>query len=962
MRSKSTITILLVLLMASSFFVVNTTPTTSTDSQILEAPESTHTIAEAPSISPPHILVYTEYTDDRPGKEYENTMTAINEKYGTDYQQTNLTDYTTLDSQLIGKDILLIPEQPLATPITMKMVGTTWASTLTEFVNNGGVVVLLDFGNETAPGLGLHIYNESSLMKFGPVLGQYPSAALSEMHRHTFGDALSRRVEYQWTPRNNTFAVQTTDGVAAFDDYDTDSPVCVHKSMGKGHVVFIGFDMSDPDNNTQQIVGNAVRLPNHVMFDSSQEQWREQDWEYPANQVLAAWVEELLDAGFAVSRMDTFSPALFNASEVLICTIPYWTQDYGASEITAIDAYVADGGSVFIFSDWGTYGDEIQALAQNFGYKWERDSLNDTDNHLNHDTRIYYTGSNIISHSITTGVERVELYASDGFRSLPPGAEVLVQSDFDGTTFWSNGSNADGVATYAVSTYGSGRVAVCLDSNIFDGTEDIDGGSDYNYFDSNNSLLLMNTIRWLASDDITNTPPEINSMYHAPITPLNEITVTIVANIVDADGIDNATCYYRVNMGTWTSMTMTPDIGDDFIATIGSFEEKDDVDYWVRVFDNSSDSLETVSTIGSFEVFNQKPDIPVLNDPGTLDDDGIFLLNWTESTDNDGYVDHYEVQMDDTGTFSVLLDHWSVPINETWVNVIDNGTYYFRVKALDDHGEYAGFSNVVSIEVGIPVDIHPPVIADLYTNPAIPIHGDSVTIKAEVLDFTGIENVTCHYRVNGGTWSSLTMLNVIGDRYESDIGTFFVDDFIEYYVLAFDNSTQYNNATSGIQSFLIENQIPLAPDLLDPGTTISVSYFIANWTVGFDHEGAIDHYQFQVSISSEFATIYGEWNTTELSFNVTGLSNGVYYVRVRTIDDHDAASPWSDVESIEVTLSTTSPTVPTSPTSPTTGSPFDPDILDLVFLITTVGSLVIILIIVVAIVRQRSRARRQYQF
>ena len=248
MKTRSAITILLVLLMTSSIFVVNTTPATSADNQILEVPKSTQTIAEVPSISPPHILVYTQYTDDRPGKEYENTMTAIDEKYGTDYQQTNLTDYTTLDSQLTGKDILLIPEQPLATIATMKMVGTAWASTLTDFVNNGGVVVLLDFGNESAPGLGLHIYNESSLMTFGPVLGQYPSASLTLMHRHTFGDGLSRRVNYTWTPRNHTFAVQTTDGVVAFDDYDTDSPVCVHKSMGKGHVVFLGVAKVDqPD-------------------------------------------------------------------------------------------------------------------------------------------------------------------------------------------------------------------------------------------------------------------------------------------------------------------------------------------------------------------------------------------------------------------------------------------------------------------------------------------------------------------------------------------------------------------------------------------------------------------------------------------------------------------------------------------------------------------------------------------
>ena len=965
MKTKSTITILLVLLMTSSIFVVNTAnpTTTNTIPRTLEAPQAPETIAEAPSISAPHLLVYTEFVDDRTGQEYENTMTAINNTYGTNYQKTNLTDYTTLDSQLTGKDILLIPEQELATPTTMKAVGATWASTLTTFVNDGGVVILLDFGNASAPGLGLHIYNESSLMTFGPVLGQYPSAALSEMHRHTFGDALCRRIEYRWIPQNHTFAVQTTDGVIAIDDYDTDSPIGVHKSMGKGHVVFLGFDMQYPDANMEQIVGNAIRFTNYVIIDDAQD--TEAKWEFtpPHSEqfLLGAWVNEMVETGFAVGRMDNIVNAtLLAAAEVFICPLPYsTTDDYDATEISIIDDYVTNGGSVFLFSDFGSFGDDIRALVSNFGYESGDTYLYDTDNYVTSDeSRIYYEDSNILSHSITTGVERVEIYASDGFTTLPAGAEILIQSDFDNTTFWnSDDSNADGVATMAVSTYVSGRVAVCLDTNIFFANDTSDGNTDWdsidNFFDSDNDVLLMNTVRWLASDDITNTPPEISGLDHSPMIPMNGITVTVQANIIDSDGIDNATCYYRVNMGTWTAVTMIPGVGDDYSANIGSFEEKDDVDYYIRAFDNSTDS------IGSFEVFNHMPDVPVLNDPGEFDNDGIFLLNWTESHDEDGFVDHYEVQMDDAATFSTLLDHWSVTTNETWVNVFDNGTYYFRVKALDDHGEYAGFSNVESIEVGIPVDVVAPVFAELYTHPAEPLHGDNVIVKADVLDFTGIDNVTCSYRVNSGTWTSVLMVNVFGDRFEVSIGSFLVDDIVYISVQAWDNSSNHNGRVSAF-SFVIENQIPLAPDLLDPGTTISVSHVILNWTDGYDHENAIDHYQLQVSISEEFTTIWGEWNTTELSLDVLNLLSGTYYFRVRVIDDHDAASPWSDVESIEVILSTVPPTTTTSP--PTTGSPFDPDILNLVFLAVSVGSVLIIMIIVAVSLRQRSQHRRQYKF
>ncbi|MHA2063549.1 MAG: hypothetical protein ACXABY_04115, partial [Candidatus Thorarchaeota archaeon] len=228
MKLPKILSILFLAFLVSPLFASSPLVVSSEDTGISQSsPIQTTVPAEAPAISPPSILVYTEFADLTPGEELDNTMTAIDNTFGTNYAYSNLTDYADLDTELPGKDILLIPEQENANITEMKNVGMTWASTLTDFVNNGGVVILLDFGNESAPGLGLHIYNESDLMQFGPVLGQYPGPAITEMHRHTFGDALSRRIEYRWTPRNNTFAVATTDGVIAIDDYDTGNPIGV---------------------------------------------------------------------------------------------------------------------------------------------------------------------------------------------------------------------------------------------------------------------------------------------------------------------------------------------------------------------------------------------------------------------------------------------------------------------------------------------------------------------------------------------------------------------------------------------------------------------------------------------------------------------------------------------------------------------------------------------------------------
>lgn len=964
MKFKPTISVLISIFVASSLLTVGTIPLEIAYApQSFDTPQRNHAASADLSLPPPSILVYTEFVDSRPGEEYENTMAAINNTYGTDYQYSNLTDYNLLGIGLSGRDILLIPEQENANTTTMKTIGVAWAATLTSFVTNGGVVILLDFGYASAPGLGLHIYNASGLMHFGPVLDKYPGGTITLLHRSVFGDALCRRIEYQPTPRGNTFAVDTTDGVIAIDDYNTDYPIGVHKTMGRGHVVFLGFDLSDPDTNYEQIVGNAIRLPHNVIIDTSQNQ--EFDFEFPAQDYqAAAWVEDMLDAGFAVSRMDTFSPALFNASEVLICAIPYWTDDYSAAEIAAIDAYVMDGGSVFLFSDWGTFGDEIQALVNNFGYYWAKGSLWDTDDAMRtfQPSQIAYTGDNLLSHPITTGVSRVEFYASDGFTTLPANAEKLIVTDYDGTSSWgSPGYAAEGITTMAVSRYGSGRVCVVLDSNFVDGTSNTDSSAPNDYYDSDNSILLMNTVHWLAGAGPANNAPLISGLTHTPASPSEGELVTVYATVIDPNGLDNVTCHYRVNGGDWQNVSMTPEGGDLYSADIGTYSATANKEYYIRAFGSTTDKMESVSTLITLNAFNHFPSTPTLSDPGVSDDDGIFLLNWTASSDPDGFIDRYEIEMSDTTWFTEILDKWNSSVDEKMIQVFANDTYYFRVRAVDDYGTNGFWSNSQSINVVIVQDTTAPLITTPTHSPIAPKQGESVTVMINATDTHGIQSVICWYSVNSGPWLSVAMIQTVENRFEANIGSFMVDDIVEYDVHVYDNSTNHNEAVSSTESFQILNQAPTAPILIDPGTTVVVSYLTVNWTAGYDHENGIDHYQLQMSTTSDFSMILAEWNVTGTNRQLTGFSNGIYYFRVRTVDDHGATSTWSNVESVEILLDipTTTSTFP-STTVPTTGTPFDPDILSLVFLIVT-GGFMIILILLVAN-HLRTKSQRRYQF
>ncbi|MFX1263117.1 MAG: fibronectin type III domain-containing protein, partial [Promethearchaeota archaeon] len=194
---------------------------------------------------------------------------------------------------------------------------------------------------------------------------------------------------------------------------------------------------------------------------------------------------------------------------------------------------------------------------------------------------------------------------------------------------------------------------------------------------------------------------------------------------------------------------------------------------------------------------------------------------------------------------------------------------------------------------------------------------------------------------------------------------FFVDDVVEYYIETFDNTTAYNMANTTIQMFEITNQPPSDPTLANPGSVSYVSHVYVTWTPSSDLEGEIDHYHLQISRFDDFSIVLAEWNETTTNFNITGLSSGVYFIRVRAFDYHNVSSQWSNVESIEVILLAPPPTTTSTPptTTPTTTvppNPFDTDILSLVLLVFSGGFVIIIVMVTANYLRQRSSKKYQW--
>ncbi|NHJ14801.1 MAG: hypothetical protein EAX95_14065 [Candidatus Thorarchaeota archaeon] len=495
MKGKTAIATLFLMVLFSSAFLVGL-DSAAVPQRAIALENMNSSLAGMPAVdtstrrTPVSILVYTEFTDPVPGSlnEFSNTMESIRNTYGYKFRYENLTDYTQLPSHLNSHDVLLIVEQEYGYVDNMTMVGEAWAPTLTSFVNGGGIVILMDYGNQDALGGTSYIYNASGLMT---ITGFYDRWG-DPMDLHNSSDALARGVASSWTSPNGCVGYVTDDGTdVAGDGLST---IAVHKIMGSGHIVLLGFDFFNTEANCAQMLANSIRLHRHVVFDESHAQY------YGILNNFGDFADDLVAEGFAVSRMTTFDEDYLAACEVLVLTTG--TENFTTQEAAIVESFVLSGKGLFVATDYGPYGEELDPVTERFGFVRNKTSyLTDSDDTLYGDSYNMYNGDNIVNHSITLTATRLELDRPGAFASIPGNAVTLVTTDSDGTSTWAgDGSAADGVIlAAAMATGGNGRVAVIMDMNFMDDSTNPDADGETTYHDSGNDVFLVNNIRWLGA-------------------------------------------------------------------------------------------------------------------------------------------------------------------------------------------------------------------------------------------------------------------------------------------------------------------------------------------------------------------------------------------------------------------------------------------------------------------------------
>lgn len=443
--------------------------------------------------SPISILMYTEKTDLSAGGEFENTLESILETYGPAFQYENLTDYTDLSSMINAFDVFLILEQEVDDE-NFTTIGASWAGILTDFVSSGGIVISLD-GGSTPSDWGAKILNATGLIRTSNVQLINPTT-VSVVDD---ADALAFGVTTTFATSDASFAYNVLDGTVIVEHDSTSKAFAVHRSMGDGHVVLIGADFFSRTTDMDILLANAIRLTRHAVFDNSHDQLYNPLIGYND---FAHYISQ--NYGFAITTMNIWDESIVEICDVLVAgSGGYSPISYSSGEITFIKNFVAGGGGLFLFSDWGQWGNNTNSLLGGFGFarNYTGGYVTDTDDYTNSIGQVIYSSGNIANHSATIGVSSIQMYLGNAFTTMPVGAKAIVWTDTDGTSQWSLGGLASELPVAASLNYGAGRIFALADCNLFN-DDDNDADASHDFFDEGNEIFAADIMNWLSAAGI----------------------------------------------------------------------------------------------------------------------------------------------------------------------------------------------------------------------------------------------------------------------------------------------------------------------------------------------------------------------------------------------------------------------------------------------------------------------------
>ena len=327
--------------------------------------------------------------------------------------------------------------------------------------------------------------------------------------------------------------------------------------------------------------------------------------------------------------------------------------------------------------------------------------------------------------------------------------------------------------------------------------------------------------------------------------------------------------------------------------------------YWrVRTQDNTGNYSDWTSG-NNFTVDITAPSVPATL-TRTVTGSSV-ALDWADAADATSGVKQYQVQIDDNGDFSSPVNTLTPAISAATATGLTDGTYFWKVRTLDNSGNYSTWTSGSSFTVDITAPSAPATLTRTVTGSSVALDwADAADATSGVKQYEFQIDNNSDFLSNeksGIAVSSNATATGLGD------GTYF------WKVRTQDNTGNYSAWSSG-SSFTVDITSPSVPATLT--RTVTGSSVALGWEDATDATSGVKQYEFQVDNNSDFSSNEKSGTAVSSDANATGLSDGNYFWRVRTLDNSGNYSDWSSGSNFTVDI--TAPSSPSGLTPAVTGS------------------------------------------
>ena len=341
--------------------------------------------------------------------------------------------------------------------------------------------------------------------------------------------------------------------------------------------------------------------------------------------------------------------------------------------------------------------------------------------------------------------------------------------------------------------------------------------------------------------------------------------------------------------------------------------------YWWRVLanDGTTDSSWSVAEEFFVNVANEAPAMPVASSPvgGAIVTVLEATLQWSEVADPDLDTVDYEVEVYDDAALaslswsaSAVVGSGSGQAEVVTATLVENGTYFWRARGVDEHGLAGDWSVVDSFLVST-VDDAPaePVFVD-------PTDGGQVALLAPVFEVEGGldpegDAVTLEIELSlDPTFTTAWMSGALADggsgvTWDSSLDGASLTEDVPAWARA--RSTDGGGLASGWTTVMFTpnsaNNAPTVPTLIEPAddaSPLDISDLDFRWANSTDSDGTTRTYDIEVRSGSTVVwsdALIPEADTeTGATMPANELSPGEYEWTVRAADELGLVSEWAD--------------------------------------------------------------------